>query len=149
MRVAVITCVLCLVSVEAGAQLPSIDTLAAMPPAERSRALLRIRDADDAPDRLRELEVAARGRVDARRQRGLPPHTDGCLDADEFDLDSQLRLARQSPGDAEFSTALGQYPELAGKLDARLARAWRTNGWRGQFPSLRRWEREWRAAKDP
>jgi len=58
MRVAVISCFFCLLSTEAGAQLASIDSLAAMPPAERSAALLRIRDSDDAPTRLRELEAA-------------------------------------------------------------------------------------------
>lgn len=149
MRVAVISCVFCLLSAEAGAQLASIDSLVAMPPAERSAALLRIRNSDDASTRLRELEAASRERVEARRQRGLPPHTDGCLDANEFDLDSQLRIARLAPGDAEFSTALGQYRELADKLDAKLAFARRTNAWWQQFPSLRRWERDWRAAKDP
>ena len=149
MRVAVISCIFSLLSAEAGAQVPSIDTLAAMSAGERSAALLRIRHSDDAHSLLNTLQMAAQQRVDARRERGIAPRSLGCLDPDEFDLDSQLRLARQSPGDAEFSDALGQYRELTGKLDAKLADAERTNRWWRQFPSLRHWEREWRAAKDP
>ncbi len=149
MRVAVISCIFSLVSAGAEAQLPAIDTLAAMSSEERSATLLRIRHSDDPIARLDELLAAAQRRVDARRERQIPPLSEGCLGPDEFDLDSQLKLARQSPGDAEFSSALGQYRDLVGRLDAKLAHAQSTNRWWREFPPLRHWEREWRAAKDP
>ena len=96
MRAAIISCFFCLVSAGAGAQLPSIDTLAAMPSAERPAALLRIRHSDDSTALLNELQMAAQRRVDARRERRIPPLSAGCLEPDEFDLDTQLNIARRS-----------------------------------------------------
>jgi hypothetical protein len=151
MRAAVISCIFCLLSAGAEAQsLPAtIDALAAMTPAERSAALLQLRKSAAASATLIELQMAARQRVEARRERGLPPHSAGCLNSDEFDLDSQLELSRQSSGAAELSAALGQYRQMVARLDAKLAEARRTHGWARQFPALRRWEREWRAAREP
>jgi hypothetical protein len=148
---AVIHSVCCLLPLLAGAQspAPSIDTLAHLSPAGRAEALQQIRDSDDATIRLRDLAMAAHVRADARRARGLPPRSEGCLDADEFDLDSQLKLARQSSSGADFGENLRQYRELTARLDARLAEARATNAWWRKFPSLRRWERAWREAKDP
>jgi len=148
---AVIHSVCCLLPLLAGAQdlAPSIDTLASLPSGERAAALRRVRDADGASIVLRDLEMAAHVRADGRRARGLPPRSEGCLDADEFDLDAQLKLARQSSSGAEFADNLGQYRELSARLDRRLAAARATNSWWRKFPSLRRWERAWREAKDP
>jgi hypothetical protein len=151
MRGAFIISVLCLFPAFAGAQTtaPSIDVLASMSPAERTALLRQVRDSAGAAALLRDLEMAAHVRADERRARGLPPRSEGCLDADEFDLDSGLKLARQSSSGASFWENLRQYRELTGRLDARLAEARRTNAWRRHFPSLRRWERAWRTAKDP
>lgn len=150
MRDAIILSVLCLFPAICGAQEPlTFDVLASLPTVERSSALLRLRESPGALSRLQELEAAARQRVDARRDRGLPPRSAGCLNADEFDLDAQLELARRSANGADFALALQQYRESIDSLDAKLAAARATNSWRRQFPPLRRWERAWREAKDP
>jgi hypothetical protein len=150
MRAAVVSSFLCLAPVIAGAQAPAtLDSLARMDPADRTAALQRIRESDDAPLALRALEMAAHVRADERRARGLPPRSEGCLDADEFDLDSQLKIARKSRDGTSFSETVHQYRELTGRLDARLSEARRTSAWWHLFPSLRIWEREWRGAKDP
>jgi len=120
-----------------------------MESAGRTEALQHIRESDDSLVTLRGLETAARLRADERRARGLPPRSEGCLSADEFDLDSQLKLARQSPDAASFSQTYRQYREMSDRLDARLAEARRTNAWWHLFPSLRSWERAWRDARDP
>jgi hypothetical protein len=150
MRV-VISSVCCLFPIVAGAQspAPSIEALSLMSSTERATALQVIRDSEGAANTLLDLEMSAHVRADDRRARGLPPRSEGCLDADEFDLDSQLKLARQSASGAEFTENLRQYRELTGRLDGRLAEARGTNAWWRTFPSLRRWEREWREAKDP
>jgi len=151
MRAVVILSIACLCPVLAGAQTfdISFEELANMPPSARSVALLRLRDSADALATLREFELAARQRSDARHEHGLPPRSEGCLNADEFDLDSQLKLARQASNGAQFSQSLVEYRQLAGGLDAKLAEARRTNLWRRQFPALRHWESEWRSARDP
>ena len=150
MRAIVISCVCCLLSATAAAQnVASIDALAMLPTADRALALLRIRDSSGGPAALRDLQLAARVHADARRARGQPPLYQGCLSADEFELDTQLKLARQAASAGEFMAALRDFQVLAAKLDAKLADARRTNDWKRQFPPLRRWEREWRAARDP
>lgn len=150
MRGAFILCVLCLSPAFGGAPVAvTLDSLAAMRSAARSAALLRIRDSDGAPATLHELEMAARQRVEARRELGLPPFSAGCLTAGEFELDAQLGLARQAADAHELAKALDEYRHLATELDDRLADARRTNAWRRHFPALRRWEREWRGAKNP
>jgi hypothetical protein len=150
MRAAVISTIICFVPVLAGAQAQAtFEHLALLQSSGRTAALRSIRDSDGAALALHELEMAARARADDRRARGLPPHSAGCLNGDEFDLDSQLKLARQSPDGASFSAAVVQYRQMTGKLDARLAEARRTNEWWHVFPQLRRWHREWRSAKDP
>jgi hypothetical protein len=149
MRAIVISCVCCLLSAAAAAQtIASIDALARLPPADRANALLRIRDSSGLAA-LRDLQLAARVHADARRARGEPPLYQGCLSADEFDLDSQLKLARQAENAADFMAASSEFRLMTAKLDAKLADARHTNSWKRQFPPLRRWEREWRAARDP
>jgi len=150
-RAVVILSIASLCPAVAGAQTSGIsfEELAALSAGARSAELARIRDSDGGVPRLREFEMAARQRADTRRAHALPPRSEGCLTADEFDLDWQLKLARQSEGGAQFAQSIGQFRQLAGDLDAKLAEARRTNLWRRQFPSLRNWEREWRAAKDP
>jgi hypothetical protein len=120
-----------------------------LPPADRAVALLRIRDSSGGLATLRDLQLAARVHADERRARGEPPLYQGCLSADEFDLDFQLKLARQAANAADFTAALTEFRLMAAQLDAKLADARRTNNWKRQFPPLRRWEREWRAAKEP
>jgi len=150
MRVVVVCSLFCLAPAFAGAQVPAtLDSLVAIDSASRTAALQRIRESTDSLFTLRELETAARVRADERRARGLPPRSEGCLSADEFDLDSQLKIARQSPDGAAFSQTMQQYREMTDRLDTRLAEAKRTNAWWHLFPSLRQWEREWRGAKEP
>lgn len=150
MRAAVTTWVLCLLPVWAGAQAAvTAERLATLTSLERSAALLGLREAANASAALHDLAIAARLRVEARRERGLPPHSTGCLTADEFDLDTQINLARKSSDGEEFDETMGRYRESVARLDTKLATARRTNAWARQFSSLRRWEREWRAAKQP
>jgi len=151
MRASLICLVCCLLSVEADAQSAplSLDALALLPAKERADALFRLRESGTGLPALQELELAARLRVEARRERDVPPRSVGCLTADEFELDTLLGLARESKDRAAFDTAVREYRGKAVELDAKLAAARRTNLWWKQFPALRRWEREWRAAREP
>ena len=149
---ATIICLVCwLFSAHADAQSRplSIDALAALPAAKRADALFHLRESGVGLPTLQELELAARLRVDARREQDLPPRSLGCLTADEFELDMLLGLARESKDRADFDTAVREYRGKTAELDTRLATARSTNRWWKQFPALRRWEREWRAAKEP
>jgi hypothetical protein len=150
MRAIVITCVCSLLSASASGQTgASIDTLLRLSFADRADALLRVRGSDGGLAALHDLELTAHRHADARRARGEPPLSEGCLSAAEFELDAQLKLARQAADADEFTAALREFTVMAAKLDSKLADARRTNDWKRQFPPLRHWEREWRAAKDP
>src|SRR4051812_24259387 len=104
MRASFIFLICCLFSAHADAQsMPiSIDALAMQSADERADALFRLRESATGLPALQELELAARHRVDARREGGIPPLSDGCLTADEFELDTLLRLARESADRAAF-----------------------------------------------
>jgi hypothetical protein len=150
MRAALTTWVCCLFPVWAGAQVAvTAERLATLTSLERSAALLGLREAPNASAALHDLEISARQRVEARRERGLPPHSTGCLTADEFDLDTQINLARKSTDGEEFDETIRRYRGSVARLDTKLATARRTNAWARQFSSLRRGERQWRAAQQP
>lgn len=151
MRAPIICLVCCLFSAHADAQSTplSIDALALLPANERANALFRLRESGTGLAALQELELAARLRVDSRRERNIPPLSLGCQTADEFDLDTLLVLARESQDRAAFESAVREYRGKTAELDAKLAVARRTNQWWRQFPALRQWEREWRASKEP
>jgi hypothetical protein len=150
MRAPVISLVCCLFSVHAEAQSTplSIDALVVQSPKARADALYQLRESTGGLPKLQELELAVRLRVDARRERETPPLSLGCLTADEFDLDTLLGLARESKDRPAFDAAVREYRGKTVELDAKLAAARRTNLWWKQFPALRQWEREWRAAKE-
>jgi len=151
MRAQITVLVCCLISVHAEAQSTpfSIDALATLPANKRADALYQLRESPDGLPTLQELELAVRLRVDARRERETPPLSLGCMTADEFDLDTLLGLARESKNRPAFDTAVREYRGKTAELDTKLAAARRTNLWWKQFPALRQWEHEWRAAKEP
>jgi hypothetical protein len=151
MRASIICLVCCLFSAHADAQSTplSLDALALLPADERADALFRLREPGAGLSTLQELELASRLRVDARRERDIPPLSPGCLTTDEFELDTMLGLARESKDRAAFDSAVREYRGKTAALDAKLATARRTNLWWKQFPALRLWEREWRKAKEP
>jgi hypothetical protein len=151
MRASFISLVCFLFSAYAGAQSTSLslDALTLLPANDRADALFQLRESSAGLPSLQELDLAARMRVDARRESNIPPLSLGCLTPGEFDLDTLLGLARESKDRAAFHEAVRDYRRKTAELDAKLAAARRTNLWWKHFPTLRQWEREWRAAKEP
>ena len=151
MRASIIGLVCCLFSAYADAQSTplSLDALVLLSADERADALFRLRESSAGLPTLQELELASRLRVDARRERDIPPLSPGCLTPDEFDLDTLLGLARESKDRAAFDSAVREFRGKTAALDAKLATARRTDLWWKQFPALRQWESEWRKAREP
>lgn len=150
MRAVVVSCVCSLLSSAGfGQAAVSFESLSRMAYAARAESLLGLRESDAGLATLRDLQLETRQHAEARRSRGVPPLSPGCMSATEFELDAQLKLARQAADAVEFGAAVAQFQRMAARLDARLADARRTNRWKRQFPGLRRWEREWRTATDP
>ena len=144
----VISIVCCLVAAAGESpRVPTYPELLAMPAMARTAALLDLREADDLAA-LDALRFTASGVAEARRTRGEAPLSPGCQQPDEFDVESQLRLARLAPNGASFAEAMRRYMALTTRLDGKLATARATDEWRRQFPALKTWHREWQEAHD-
>lgn len=147
----IVSSIVCsLIAGAAGAQplAPSWDELLSMPAGARTLALQSLRTSGDLAA-LEALDFAASAGVEARRAAGTPPLSPGCQRPDEFDVSTQLRLARRAPDVAGFVDAMRSYQELTSRLDSKLATARQTDEWRRQFGALKVWEEQWREARDP
>lgn len=138
-----------IVTAVAHAEKPSIEDLAALQPPQIAATLARLRDSLDGAQTLLELEIAAGIRAEARRDGGAPPLSAGCFREDEFELGSQLTLARQAASGADYRAAAREYTAMTGALLLALDQARSSGNWKRRFPHLKRWIREWTRAKEP
>jgi Family of unknown function (DUF6624) len=127
----------------------SIEDIAAMPAKQRANVLAAIRNSDDADSTLLSLETAASLRADARRQAGEPPLFRGCLRAEEFELGTQLALARAAYDSKAYRALVIEYRRLVTALNNALAAAQASGNWKRKFSHLGHWIEDWRRATDP
>ena len=128
---------------------PAIEDLAALSPTALTATLASLRDSEDGAKTLLDLEIAAGNLAEERRDGGAPPFSAGCFREAEFELGSQLTLARQASSGAEYRAAAHEYTKITGALLLALDQARSSGNWKRRFSHLKRWIREWDRAKEP
>jgi hypothetical protein len=133
----------------AGTPAPTLAELTRLPGGDRENALAALRGTPGADATLQALSTELTSVADARRDSGLPPRFPGCLSADEFELNAQLKLAFSSADASAYRALAAEYRRLTTMLRMALNAAQTSGNWRRHFAHLRHWISDWSKARDP
>jgi hypothetical protein len=132
----------------AGPRIPTLDEIAGLQAGARESLLVAIRNSGNGEATLLDLEFAASVRADARRERGQPPLSPGCLTPAEFELGVQLALARAAYDGAAYRALSWEFRRLHTAFDKALDGARSSGNWRKRFRRLEPWVSQWEGATD-
>ena len=131
------------------ARTPTLTDLSGLDRGRREAALLAVRNLEAGDAVLLELETQLVSKAEARRAGGRPPLFPGCMRPDEFELLTQLRLARAAADGQTYQALATEYLRLIGMLHDLLGEAQATGKWRKNFSHLGHWISDWSKAQDP
>jgi hypothetical protein len=142
-------CLLAPAHAQAPGHTPTLAELSSLDTRQREAALVAIRDHDDGDAILLTLETELGTLADARRHAAQPPLFPGCLTGEEFELTTQLKLARTSADGTTYRALAAEYRRLTNALRTMLGEAQSSGVWRKNFSHLGHWISDWSKVDDP
>lgn len=145
----VVCCLIARAPAQAAGQTPTLAELAKLDSPRREAALVAIRNHEDGDAVLLVLETELSTAADARREAARPPLFAGCLSPEEFELNTQLKLARTSADSETYRALAAEYLRLTTMLRNVLGEAQSSGAWRKNFSHLGHWISDWNKVDDP